>query len=115
MVPARLPRPPSRAIPAAIKKNLFGLRSGTRLVQFAPAASGVNTGGMYRYSRNPMYVAYFVCFLGMALLSRSAAFLVILALFQISCHWIILAEERWCIETFSAAYLDYMRTVRRYL
>ena len=70
---------------------------------------------MYRYSRNPMYVAYFVCFLGMALLSRSAAFLVILALFQISCHWIILAEERWCIETFSAAYLDYMRTVRRYL
>ena len=81
----------------------------------APAASGVNTGGMYRYSRNPMYVAYFVCFLGMALLSRSAAFLVILALFQISCHWIILAEERWCIETFSAAYLDYMRTVRRYL
>ena len=69
----------------------------------------------YRYSRNPMYVAYFVCFLGMALLSRSAAFLVILALFQISCHWIILAEERWCIETFSAAYLDYMRTVRRYL
>lgn len=81
----------------------------------APAASGVNTGGLYRYSRNPMYVAYFICFMGIVLLSRSAALLGMLALFQISCHWVILAEERWCIETFGDAYLTYMGTVRRYL
>lgn len=81
----------------------------------APAASGLNTGGMYRYSRNPMYIAYFFCFLGIALLSRSAVFFGLLALFQISCHWIILAEERWCIAAFGGAYLNYMRTVRRYL
>lgn len=81
----------------------------------SPAASGLNTGGMYRYSRNPMYVAYFFCFLGIAFLSRSAVFFGLLALFQISCHWIILAEERWCIATFGGTYLNYMRTVRRYL
>ena len=80
-----------------------------------PAASGLNTSGMYRYSRNPMYVAYFFCFLGIALLSRSAVFFGLLALFQISCHWIILAEERWCVETFGDAYRNYMSTVRRYL
>ena len=26
---------------------------------------------MYRFSRNPMYVAYFICFMGMALLVQS--------------------------------------------
>ena len=27
--------------------------------------------GVYRFSRNPMYVAYFICFMGMALLVQS--------------------------------------------
>lgn len=36
-----------------------------------PNGAGLNTNGLYRVSRNPMYVAYFVCFIGMALLTRS--------------------------------------------
>lgn len=35
----------------------------------SPDKSGLNTDGIYRFSRNPMYVSYFVCFLGMALLT----------------------------------------------
>ncbi|WP_442911269.1 methyltransferase [Lachnoclostridium sp. An196] len=31
-----------------------------------PDENGLNTNGIYRFSRNPMYVAYFVCFTGMA-------------------------------------------------
>ena len=30
-------------------------------------------------------------------------------LFQISAHWIILAEERWCIQKFEEAYREYMK------
>ena len=81
----------------------------------APDDSGLNINGIYKYSRNPMYVAYFVCFLGMALLTQSLILLVVVVIFQISAHWIILAEERWCIEKFGAIYEEYMKSVRRYI
>lgn len=81
----------------------------------APDDSGLNINGIYKYSRNPMYVAYFICFLGMALLTQSLILLVVIMIFQISAHWIILAEERWCIEKFGAVYKEYMKSVRRYI
>ena len=64
---------------------------------------------------NPMYLAYFVCFIGMAFLTRSLVLFGIVLFFQISAHWIILSEERWCIETFGTAYQEYMKKVRRYI
>lgn len=81
----------------------------------APSGGGLRTGGVYRFSRNPMYVSYFLCFAGMALLVRSAALAAIVLVFQVSAHWIILAEERWCLETFGADYRRYAERVRRYL
>ena len=80
-----------------------------------PHANGMNTKGLYRYSRNPMYIAYFICFLGIALLTQSLTFFVILLIFQLSGHWIILAEEIWCLERFGKAYRDYQNRVRRYI
>ena len=79
-----------------------------------PAASGMNTKGLYRYSRNPMYLAYFVCFLGIAFLTKSMVFFLILVMFQTAAHWIILSEERWCFERFGKVYQDYKDKVRRY-
>lgn len=81
----------------------------------APSDEGLNTAGIYRFSRNPMYVSYFICFTGIALLARSAVLFGIILTFQISAHWIILAEERWCEETFGASYRQYTKTVRRYI
>ena len=71
-----------------------------------PDANGMNTKGLYRYSRNPMYVAYFVCFLGIAFLTKSMIFILILVMFQTAAHWIILSEERWCLEKFGKSYQD---------
>ncbi len=86
------------------------------VVHFAkPQRSGMNVGGLYRVSRNPMYVAYFVCFLGCAILTRSLALLVLLLVFQVSAHFIILSEERWCLKKFGDAYEAYRHRVRRYL
>lgn len=79
-----------------------------------PDANGMNTKGLYRYSRNPMYVAYFVCFLGIAFLTKSMIFFLILVIFQTVAHWIILSEERWCFERFGKVYQDYQDKVRRY-
>ena len=86
------------------------------VVGFAsPAPSGMSGNGLYRFSRNPMYVAYFVFFLGCALLVQSVPLLLFLAAFQLSAHWIILAEERWCLEKFGPEYRLYCARVRRYL
>ncbi len=71
--------------------------------------------GLYRFSRNPMYVGYFICFLGCALLTRSLLLLAVLFIFQGATHFLILAEERWCKAAFGPAYARYMKTVRRYL
>ncbi|MBZ2133628.1 methyltransferase family protein [Streptococcus gordonii] len=79
-----------------------------------PAANGMNKKGLYRYSRNPMYVAYFVCFLGIVFLTKSMIFFLILVIFQTAAHWIILSEERWCLEKFGKSYQDYQDKVRRY-
>ena len=80
-----------------------------------PAENGINLKGLYRISRNPMYVAYFIYFLGCVLLTQSLLLLAILIIFQISAHWIILSEERWCIKKFGEEYKNYMNEVRRYI
>lgn len=85
-------------------------------VQFArPGREGLSTSGIYRLSRNPMYVGYFLYFLGCVVLTRSLPLLLSLLVFQISAHWIIRSEERWCKGKFGDAYLNYMERVRRYL
>lgn len=85
-------------------------------IHFArPMESGLNTEGVYRFSRNPMYVAYFLYFLGCCMLTGSYVLLAVLLVFQLSAHWIILAEERWCGEVFGEAYGQYKKDVRRYL
>lgn len=86
------------------------------VISFAkPKANGINVAGLYKVSRNPMYVAYFLYFLGCVLLTRSLPLFAILLVFQISSHWIILSEERWCKEKFGGEYIEYMRRVRRYI
>jgi protein-S-isoprenylcysteine O-methyltransferase Ste14 len=80
-----------------------------------PREDGFNRNGIYRLSRNPMYVGYFVYFLGCVLLTASWPLFLVLLIFQFSAHWIILAEERWCIQKFGDEYIRYMNEVRRYL
>ena len=78
-----------------------------------PKMNGINLNGLYRVSRNPMYIAYFIYFLGCALLTHSL--IALLICFQVSAHWIILSEERWCIKKFGEEYIKYMNKVRRYI
>lgn len=86
------------------------------IMNFAkPSDDGLNCNGLYRFSRNPMYVSYFIYFAGCALLTQSLLLFGLVLIFQISSHWIILSEEKWCIETFGEEYRQYMKKVRRYI
>lgn len=85
-------------------------------VNFAkPGQSGINTNGIYKISRNPMYIGYFIYFLSCVLLTHSILMLISLLVFQISAHWIILSEERWCINKYGKEYVNYMSKVKRYI
>lgn len=81
----------------------------------SPKETGINLTGLYQITRNPMYIAYFIYFLGCALLTCSWILLGLLIVFQTSSHWIILSEEKWCIKQFGDQYLKYMSKVRRYI
>ena len=65
-----------------------------------PKTNGININGLYRISRNPMYIAYFICLFGCVLISSSWTLFTLLIIFQLSSHLIILSEERWCIKKF---------------
>lgn len=80
-----------------------------------PSIEGVNQKGFYKLSRNPMYLSYFVLFMGFALLTQSLILGSIVLVFQVSAHWIILAEERWCEDRFGETYRQYKKKVRRYI
>ena len=80
-----------------------------------PGKNGVNSSGLYSISRNPMYVAFFLYFSGCCLLTRSWLLLTVLLVFQISVHFLIISEERWCKDQFGLSYSEYMKKVRRYI
>lgn len=86
------------------------------LVDFAkPSPGGMNRDGIYRLSRNPMYSSYFIFFVGCVVLTQSPFLLVAVLVFQAAAHGVILAEERWCAETFGDEYVNYAKKVRRYI
>ena len=86
------------------------------IIDFAkPQDNGINKNGLYKYSRNPMYVAFFIYFLGCSFFINSIPYFIVLIIFQISVHYLILSEERWCIKEFGEEYINYMKRVRRYV
>jgi protein-S-isoprenylcysteine O-methyltransferase Ste14 len=79
-------------------------------------ASALVTSGVYRFTRNPMYLGLLLAMLGwcaflwsvMALMGP-VAFVAYITRFQ------IVPEERVLLAKFGPAYLDYVRRVRRWL
>lgn len=70
--------------------------------------------GIYRISRNPMYIGYFGIFLGTSILIDSISHVLITVIYQVTVHYLILSEERWCRQQFNEKYEEYLRKVPRY-
>jgi protein-S-isoprenylcysteine O-methyltransferase Ste14 len=71
--------------------------------------------GPYAYSRNPMYVAWTLSCVGVALVAGTAWPLLLLPVVLIVTHIVVLQEERNLERRFGAAYQRYKTSVRRYL
>ena len=90
-------------------------RAGTPVVPFEISKVLV-TGGLFRYTRNPMYLGMIVVLFGVALIFGSVGALIPIPLFA----WIIVTrfirgEENFLQEIFGDEYLAYKSKVRRWL
>jgi len=80
------------------------------------APSQVVTTGPYRWVRNPIYLAALLVVLGQAWLFRSLPLLAYAGAMAIFCHLFVTGyEERALRRRFGSAYLEYRRTVPRWL
>jgi len=72
------------------------------------------TGGLYRISRHPQQLMFFISFLGICIAIGSWLALFIQIISSLFLHFRILAEEKACLERYGDSYWDYMKRVPRY-
>jgi len=72
------------------------------------------TRGLYRISRHPQQLMFFISFLGICVAIGSWPVLLIQIISSLFLHSRILAEEKACLERYGDAYRDYMKRVPRY-
>ena len=79
-------------------------------------ATTLVTSGPYRFSRNPMYLAFILIQAGIGLVVNSWWLFIALLPAWIILRWGVIArEEQYLAERFGDAYLDYKTAVRRWL
>ena len=78
--------------------------------------TGLVTNGLYKISRNPMYLGLLIILFGFAIyLGNLTAFLMLPAFYFVITEMQIKPEEQMLEEKFGEEYLDYKRKVRRWL
>ena len=103
---------------AIITMGLRAFRRASTTVdpRFPENASRVVSGGIYRYTRNPMYLGMLVVLLAWVALLSNVAALVVPVLFALYItRWQIVPEERALAEKFGAEYEEYCKSVGRWL
>jgi protein-S-isoprenylcysteine O-methyltransferase Ste14 len=92
----------------------FGLGDSFRIGSPKESTS-LRVKGLFRFSRNPMYLGVFATLLA-AVLHTLNPLVLLLVIFVVAVHHrIVLAEEQHLRKVFGEEYTDYCRQVRRYL
>lgn len=79
-------------------------------------SSSLVVQGMYRLTRNPMYLGMLLVLTGVAFLLGSLSPFLVLPVFIAAINYLqIFPEERALTELFGASYLEYRQSVRRWL
>lgn len=90
-------------------------RAATPLPTSQPARVLVTTG-IYRWTRNPIYVGFFLMYGGIGVAAQSPWTLILTLPLAITIRYGVVAREEAYLERrFGDAYLDYKRRVRRWL
>jgi len=85
-------------------------------VPFSDSTNILHTGGMYRFTRNPMYLGITIGLLGVALLFSSYLNFIFPLLFLIWMDRAFVArEEQALLQQFGEQYLEFKKNVRRWI
>ena len=111
-----------------LKLGATWLYSGTRIYLFGMvftivavlnfATSPKNkliTKGLYRVTRNPVYVGMLLMQIGIAVVCTSWLYLLLTLVLLILLNAILSAEERYCLETYGDDYRKYMSRTPRWI
>ncbi len=90
-------------------------RAETSVLHHRPASNLIQSG-LYRFSRNPLYVSALLLQLGIALMMNNLWIILLVPISKIVFdRYVIAGEEAYLERAFGDAYLDYKRSVRRWL
>jgi protein-S-isoprenylcysteine O-methyltransferase Ste14 len=74
------------------------------------------TGGTFKYSRNPIYLSFVLMLAGCGIAFNSFWYVYLSAINVLLLHYgIILPEEKYLEKEFGTVYLEYKKSVRRWL
>jgi len=91
------------------------IRARTSPVHERPTTSIITTG-VFRYSRNPIYVAMTLVLIGLGLAIDSAWIIAMAMPAVLVIHWFVIRkEEAYLVGKFGDEYERYQQTVRRWL
>jgi len=91
------------------------------IMAFVKAKKGLTTIGIYKISRNPMYIAMFLIFIGFILMAwqfslEMGILMIIVTILNITAtHWMVLGEESFLENKYKKQYIGYKQSVHRYL
>ncbi len=86
------------------------------VVNYIKTLPGVlTTNGIYKVSRNPMYVTALLAFTGIAVITLNVLLTILLIIMILLHHMMILSEEKVCAKRFGQQYKQYTGNTPRYL
>ncbi len=99
-------------IPAAFSR----FRAAGATVDVRQPTTAIVTGGAYRFSRNPIYLAMTLLIAGIGIAVDGVWIIAMLAPTLVVMHYGVIArEERYLEAKFGEEYLKYKRSVRRWI
>ena len=99
----------------AIAGSRLFSQAGTNIIPLTKSSTLVTTG-VFRFSRNPMYLGMIAVLGGSALLMQSLwAGLIVVAFFLLIRQQFVLKEEILLTATFGSSYTDWQKRVRRWI
>jgi len=90
-------------------------RTKNTLITVKPASS-LQTGGVYSYTRNPMYLGLLMLYTAMAFFKGDTwTFILLPLIILLIQEYVIKKEEIYLSEAFPGTYRDYCKRVRRWI